>query len=514
MNPACAPGYSMTAAQAQSDMSAFLRESPRHRLSSSADASPWFLRILALLVSSGAFLASCATEHTAPAVSSPKAVASAVAPTSAETPEQRTRRAYDEIEGLIAKGEPRKAIAVFNSANLLDPQKPASVVFLANLYLAAGELDGAEQMLTDLIQKDPRNTDALFDLSLVAGAYGGTDKQEKLLNQLLAISPNDTRAHNSLGEIYLGQRYYARAEDAFKSSLKQDPRNVDALTGLGTAYMYRGNLNQAEEVLTKAIELGPTSSSAYVSRGRERADNGNLAGAEKDLDAAIALDPNYVWHYIDRGRVRARSGNSTGAIADFSRAVEIDPRVFLSYVFRGETYDQLGKSDEALSDYETVLSIRPDYDPVYPRAGAIYFMKSDWDRAAEMFRKAYAAQKKEYSYPLLIALCYKFKGDERDARSYLAGVVNDLARDSLYYEMCRYYMQPNNDGTIFQRIMDTKDALLKTKMLFYLGAQYDLNGQNGLAQTVLLSIDSQKFPSLLETRLAAWIVRGKADTSQ
>ncbi|HUX11547.1 MAG TPA: tetratricopeptide repeat protein [Spirochaetia bacterium] len=496
-------------------MSAFLNKSPEQGPILSAAAWPWFRRILVLFVSCAAFLASCATQHNAPTAVSSAAVASTtVQPTPSETPEQQKRRAYDEIGGLIAKGEPQKAIEVFESAHLLDPQRPESVLFLANLYLAAGELDGAQKVLTDLNRKDPNNADVLFDLSLVAGARGTPETQEQLLNRMLSVSPNDTRALDSLGRIYLGQQHYARAETAFGGSLKQNPENVEALTGLGTAYMYQGKLNQAEEVLSRAISLAPTSPTAYVSRGRERADNGNLAGAEKDLDAAIRLEPNYTWHYIDRGRLRARSGNSIGAIADFTRAVEIDPTLFLGYAYRGETYDQLGKSGEALSDYEKVLSIRPDYDPVYPLAGAIYFMNSEWERAAQMFRKAYTAQNKEYAYPLLIALCYKFKGDERGARNYLSGVINDVARDSLYYEMCRYYMQPNNDSTIFQRIMDTKDAYLKTKMLFFLGAQYDLNGQTSLAQTVLLSIDSHRFPSLLEARLAAWIVKGKAEASR
>jgi tetratricopeptide (TPR) repeat protein len=172
----------------------------------------------------------------------------------------------------------------------------------------------------------------------------------------------------------------------------------------------------------------------------------------------------------------------------------------------------LGKRNQALADYQKALSIRPDYYPIYGLTGALYFMDRDWEKATAMFKKAFAAQKEDFSYPLIVTLCYEFQGNEKGAKAYLSGVINDFSRKSLYYEMGRFYLQPHNDTQIFHQVMALKDEVLKTKMLFFLGAQYHLNGQKNLAQTVLLGIKKKDFPQLLESRLATWIVSGQAES--
>ena len=473
------------------------------------------MKLLGLAVVSVCVLAACATGG--PAAKTPGSVSPvppqkptvASKPLSQPSAQSGERQAYEKISAYVQQGEPDKAIATFIEAGLSNPNDTKSQFFLANLYLSAQRFKDAKAVLERILAADPGNIQATYDLALAAGGLGDTAKQESLLQKVIAAAPDNSSAHASLGEIYLESQQYGRAMHSFQESLKSDPNNVVALVGLGTAYMYQGELNHADTVLSKAIEVAPGFSFAYVNRGRERADNGNFAAAEKDLNEAVRLDPTSPWHYIDRGRIRARAGNPSGAVSDFTKAIELDPQVFLTYVYRGQVYERMGKQADALSDYRKALSLRPDYYPVYSLAGALYFEDRRWDQAAEMFRKAFTAVPTDFGYPLIAALSYKYGGNEKLAQSYLKGELGKISQDPLYYAMARFYLEPHNDSGVFRQIMDLKDQLLKAKMLFFLGAQYDLNGQKDLAQTVLLEVPKQNFPQLIESRLADWILKSQ-----
>jgi hypothetical protein len=64
-------------------------------------------------------------------------------------------------------------------------------------------------------------------------------------------------------------------------------------------------------------------------------------------------------------------------------------------------------------------------------------------------------------------------------------------------------MRPTVDSYIAQQIDDTKDQVLKTKMLFFLAAHYELQGQERLAQTYYSRVQEEKLSRLIVTRLAA-----------
>lgn len=68
------------------------------------------------------------------------------------------------------------------------------LLLVADQLLAAGELDRAERIYTQIADADPRNAIAVVGLARVAGARGHRDRMHELAERALAIDPEDQAA--------------------------------------------------------------------------------------------------------------------------------------------------------------------------------------------------------------------------------------------------------------------------------------------------------------------------------
>ena len=469
--------------------------------------SPLRLTAVALAV---VLLAGCALLRPPPGPDPEPGVA--IVPDPPEPPEPpepvlTVPEAYESISLSVQAGDPVAAIAAYEEAELEDPDDPMTRVLLANLFLIAGETDHAADILASVLDADPQNTEAMYLLSLIRGTAGDTAGQRALLDRVLEIDPDHTRAQAALGELLLQGRSYRAAAETFERVIRDDPDNLVARVGLGNVYLRQRRYPDAEEQLTAAIAIDPDNSFAYSDRARARALQYFLDGADSDLTAAIRLEPDHYWHYIDRGRVRMENRRFAGAAEDFTVALALNDELFLGYALRAGAYDALEMFDEALADYREALSRRSDYAPAFVPYGVLLYMIGEYESAADYLRRAFRREPRRYDLALLSALSLKSAGHDRDAAGLLNGIINDVPRDSLYYEMMRYYVQPANESLVMSRIRESTDRTLRARMYFYLGAQLELLGRVQTAQASFLEAEERLQPGFLEQRLAAWRLR-------
>lgn len=415
--------------------------------------------------------------------------------------------AYSAISLSVQTGDPAAALAAYEEANLSNPDDPGTQVLLANLYLIAGELQAAEAVLAEVLAVDPENTDALYLLSLVRAALEDIQGQREILEQIISIDPDNAQALAALGELQLEERTTASAEASFQRAVAAEPENLVARVGLANVFLRQNRYEDAEEQLTAAIEIAPDYSFAYSDRARARVQQFELGEAEGDLTAAIELEPDYYWHYIDRGRVRLERRRYSGAAADFSEAIAINPDRFVGYLLRARALDANDELEQALSDYQTALAMRPDYTPAYAPTGVLYYMTGDYEQAADLFLPAFEEDKRRVEFALLAALALQNAGAEERARRFLLGEVNFLPRESIEYEMMRYYIEPANEALVLNRLRDMRDRQLRARMYFYLGAQLELRGRAQTAQAAFLQSEAELQPGFVEHRLASWRLR-------
>ena len=425
--------------------------------------------------------------------------------------------AYESISLSVQAGDPDAAIAAYEEAELEDPDDPQTRALLANLYLIAGQVEEADAILEGVLARDPENTDALFLRALIQGARGEEDEQRELLEQVLEIDPEHARARAALAELQVQDRSYSAAAENFREVLDDEPDNLVARVGLGNVLLRQERYEQAEEELSEAIELDPEYSFAYSDRARARALQYELGSAEEDLTTAIELEPDHYWHYIDRGRVRMERRRFAGAEADFSRALEINDELFLAYALRARATDaRIADAQEpdvmetvraAIADYESALERRPDYSPAYAPLGVLYYMDEQFGAAFDYLSRAWEEDERRYDLALLAAIALKSQRREEEAAEFLEDLLPSVPRDSLYWDMIRYYLQPRNEGYVMSRIREETDETIQAQMYFYAGAQLELLGRVQTAQAAYLEAEDRLQPGFMERRLASWRLR-------
>jgi predicted O-linked N-acetylglucosamine transferase (SPINDLY family) len=222
--------------------------------------------------------------------------------------------------------------------------------------LQQGKLADAEQLLQDILHRQPTNFEALHLLGVIALQTGRTDRSLGLIAKAIKINPNVPAAHCNLA-----------------SALQRAGRHAEAVASYG-----------------KAITLKPDFAEAYNDRGNALRQLGRFTEALADSDRAIALKCDFAESYDDRGTILQQLGRGDEAIASHDKALALQPGFAEAHANRGNALRDLKRFDEALASYENAIVLRPDFAVAYINRGNVLRDLKRFDEALASHDKAIA----------------------------------------------------------------------------------------------------------------------------
>ena len=407
----------------------------------------------------------------------------------------------EKLEAVKSADQTGEALAVFteSSEELSNEEK----VVMASLQVAEGLYEEAEFTLDDVLAEEPENSEALYVYALLYDAREEDESRDETLVKTLALDPGHIDANLFQGMVRLGRREYQKAGENFSLVLSEEPENFLALSGAATSQMNLDNLERAASLLDRAIELEPEFAYLYIDRARAWKGLKKYGRSEDDVTRAIELEPEVEWHYLDRARMRIQYFfNLEGAYEDLTALLEINPDNFFGNVYIAGILDDWKRYDEAETFYKKVLSARPAYGFAHEPLAKIAYMDERYEDAAEHFIKAFDFEQREFSYILGASVCMEKYGDRATAQKLLKEVAPRVERDTLLYEMFRYYLSPGSDFFITDKIRKEEDQDLQSRMYFYLGARYDLAGLRTTALAAYGNVNDKS--EFYESDLARW----------
>ncbi len=171
---------------------------------------------------------------------------------------------------LLGQGKAAQAAEYYEKA--LD-RKPGSDIQLklGQAYLAAGDLDKAEEEFQDLVQRFPYRGAAYEGLGDVYRARGKADRaleeyrealrrtyeverKEAIAEKIVALDPDDIETRFKLADYYRQEYKYDAAIKQYLAILERQPENADALIGLGDCYVPKTDYDRALSYYRKALE--------------------------------------------------------------------------------------------------------------------------------------------------------------------------------------------------------------------------------------------------------------------
>jgi tetratricopeptide (TPR) repeat protein len=384
---------------------------------------------------------------------------------------------------------------------------------LAWQHHKAGRLAQSERICREVLKSQPKYTDALQLLGIIAYQTGHTEEAIRITERAIATNRTIASFHSNLCDMYRSQGSLDKAILAGKRALELKNDYPQALNNLGIAYFEQKNYEEAEacyrqalgfqedfaeahnnlgnalraqkksepalDCYKRALELKPNYSEAYNNMGGALRD---LKKPEEALDAynkAIALRQNYQEAYNNMALVLVDLKRQDDALNILSRAVAINPDKEESLILMATMLLDQGKAQGAHSAIQRALKIKPESVGALNLMGRILRDVEDLNGSVEQCRKAIKLNPDfaEAHNNLGISLMELGKFDEATAEFKKALELNPEAiRVYTNLAATKKFTKDDPDLAALEGIMAKPDALSEDDQISFsyaLGKAYD-----------------------------------------
>ena len=208
------------------------------------------------------------------------------------------------------------------------PQPPASVspkFRRARRAHERGELDAAERLYGDILQRNPRHFDALHLLAMLNYQRGELDAAEKLQRAALQVDGARADAHTDLGLILLAMARFDDALAAYEAAHAIAPDDPEALNGRGVVLLRQGRTHEALASFERVIALSPGHIDALGNRGNVLLRLNRPGEAIASYDAGLKIAPKHARLLTNQAIALRRLDRPHEALLGLNRALAHDP---------------------------------------------------------------------------------------------------------------------------------------------------------------------------------------------
>ena len=192
---------------------------------------------------------------------------------------------------LAQVGRGADADAAFERSFALSPVR--GMMAQAAEHHAAGRLEEAERLCRQVLQREPRNVDALCMLGLIAAAAGDLDEAENLLRQALAEAPDHIAALFELGRVLKELERPDDAIDVYKTLIELQPDNPRAHYRLAGVLAPAALTEQSAAAYRRCLELDPRHPGAWLGLGHMLKTLGQQSEGIAAYRRCLAIEPEF-----------------------------------------------------------------------------------------------------------------------------------------------------------------------------------------------------------------------------
>jgi predicted O-linked N-acetylglucosamine transferase (SPINDLY family) len=214
--------------------------------------------------------------------------------------------------------------------------------------------ESAVSCFENILELDPQNEDALFQLGLMA---------------------------YKRKEFYLAAGYLQIAQFI-------NPHNVTLLSSLGSAYKELKQFLLAKETYIKALAVKSDFAPLHYNFGNLLNDMNEFEGAAHSYALATQLDPNLIQAHVNLGNMLTRLKKFDAALKSYDQALRMNPQFGLAYANRGKLFKEMNNFEAAMKDYDLALNLSPEVAKVHILKAEILNLSKKYDEAVQYYDQA------------------------------------------------------------------------------------------------------------------------------
>jgi tetratricopeptide (TPR) repeat protein len=258
-------------------------------------------------------------------------------------------------------GTPERAAALANRLLALNVTEPQDALILANALRAAGNRDGAQQVLKRLaLEADTADPAQALEIATAVRDAGMYELAQPMFEKILAASPKNAEARLKLGEMLLWQNQYDAAQKQADLLLTSDPNNVEARVLVGTIALRRD-------------------------------EKAGAATAEREANAILAVDSRNVAAGILIGQVQSLRERYADAVATYRKAVDAEPNNLEARVGLARNLYYARQTPEAIEQYRELIKRAPADASIKLELAKIYLDQNQLSDAEALYADVLAA---------------------------------------------------------------------------------------------------------------------------
>lgn len=228
----------------------------------------------------------------------------------------------------------------------------------------AGDVDAAEELYKQVLDKAPSQPDALNLLGVIQAEKNRNDLAVELIAKAVRLRPKEPIYLNNLGRACVRGRRFSEALDPLEKAIALDPTIVEAYGNLIQAHRALGHFDETRYFIDQLRHVKGGSITADIEEARLWSDWGKREKAHALLASLLEREPDHAlaWHALARLEKASDRSILSGVLEALERAPEPSvSRKFLLYA-AGKLSDDLGEYAQA---FDFFASAKQQDPPTY-----------------------------------------------------------------------------------------------------------------------------------------------------
>jgi len=275
-------------------------------------------------------------------------------------------RMFARALALHQSGKLNEADAMYRQVLEREPRHSDALTLLGTVQAQLRNFEEAARLMGASLEINPRQVNALYNRGIVLEELKRLDEAVMSYDRALALKADSPEILNNRGNALAKLRRFPEAVENYDRAVALRPDYADAHFNRGSALAEIGRFEEALDCFERVISLQPVRAGAHHGRANTLAQLKRYDRALEGYDQAVALDPGNPVIFNNRGNALASLARRHDAIQSYERSLELKPDYLEALINRGQTLSEIGRHEEALDCYARAAALNSEASQALP----------------------------------------------------------------------------------------------------------------------------------------------------
>ncbi len=289
-----------------------------------------------------------------------------------------------------------KALEYLKKVLELNPENDSALFELAFCYEMINDPEGGIAYLNAFVDRNPYNKVAWFNLGI---AYNNLELFEKAIEAYefaIAIDVSFASAYFNLANAYGNMGEYMHSIKYYKETFNYEDPQAITYYYIGESYEKLNKFREAIDSYNQAIKAEPDMADAWMGLGVCYDELNESATAVKCMERALDHEDDNAEFWYIYGDLLYKIGNLTGAIRAFERVSALDPAHPDIWIDLSDAYMESKEPGKAFEVIEEGIYQQSANASLYLRLSGMLFRQGKHKPAMSALRKGLQLDYKRY----------------------------------------------------------------------------------------------------------------------